>query len=143
LLQAYAASSSESDADAAASSSHSSSGSTNGSSNGKMTLEEEFNIYADKHQGQFALRKLYHESDRLLAVLYTGACPVLALVLALACRAAWRRAAALASRAEPLALSFCAPPLTCLMCLPACRSACLPACLPACLQRLPAGPAAP
>ena len=138
MLQAYAASSSESDADAAASSSHSSSGSTNGSSNGKMTLEE-FNIYADKHQGQFALRKLYHESDRLLAVLYTGACPVLALVLALACRAAWRRAAALASRAEPLALSFCAPPLTCLMCLPAAP----PACLPACLQRLPAGPAAP
>jgi thioredoxin reductase (NADPH) len=76
VLQAYRASS-ESDADAAAaSSSHSSSGSTNGSSNGKMTLEEEFNIYADKHQGQFALRKLYHESDRLLAVLYTGGCPV-------------------------------------------------------------------
>lgn len=25
-----------------------------------------------KHQGQYALRKLYHESDRLLAVLYTS-----------------------------------------------------------------------
>lgn len=37
-----------------------------------QTLEEEFNLYADKHRGQFALRKLYHESDRLLAVLYTS-----------------------------------------------------------------------
>ncbi len=26
----------------------------------------------DKHKGQFALRKLYHESDRLIAVLYTA-----------------------------------------------------------------------
>lgn len=26
----------------------------------------------DKHRGQYALRKLYHESDRLLTVLYTG-----------------------------------------------------------------------
>ena len=38
----------------------------------KQTLEEEFNLYADKHRGQFALRKLYHESDRLLTVLYTS-----------------------------------------------------------------------
>jgi thioredoxin reductase (NADPH) len=29
-------------------------------------------LYADKHRGQYALRKLYHESDRLLAVLYTS-----------------------------------------------------------------------
>ena len=40
-------------------------------SNG-ASLEEEFNLYADKHRGQFALRKLYHESDRLLTVLYTS-----------------------------------------------------------------------
>jgi thiol-disulfide isomerase/thioredoxin len=26
----------------------------------------------DKHKGQYALRKLYHESDRLIAVLYTA-----------------------------------------------------------------------
>lgn len=38
----------------------------------KMSMEEEFNIYADKHRGQYALRKLYHESDRLLTVLYTS-----------------------------------------------------------------------
>lgn len=34
--------------------------------------EETFDIAADKHRGQFALRKLYHESDRLIAVLYTA-----------------------------------------------------------------------
>lgn len=38
----------------------------------QQSLEEEFNLYADKHRGQFALRKLYHESDRLLTVLYTS-----------------------------------------------------------------------
>lgn len=38
----------------------------------KMSMEEEFNLYADKHRGQYALRKLYHESDRLVAVLYTS-----------------------------------------------------------------------
>ncbi len=27
---------------------------------------------ADRHKGQLALRKLYHESDRLLVVLYTS-----------------------------------------------------------------------
>ncbi len=37
-----------------------------------MSIEEEFNVYADKHRGQYALRKLYHESDRLLTVLYTS-----------------------------------------------------------------------
>ena len=42
------------------------------STNGQLSLEEEFNIFADRHKGQYALRKLYHESDRLLAVLYTG-----------------------------------------------------------------------
>ncbi len=31
-----------------------------------------FDIQQVKHKGQFALRKLYHESDRLLAVLYTA-----------------------------------------------------------------------
>lgn len=36
------------------------------------SMEEEFNIVADKHRGQYALRRLYHESDRLLAVLYTS-----------------------------------------------------------------------
>lgn len=29
-------------------------------------------IFADRHKGQLALRKLYHESDRLLVVLYTS-----------------------------------------------------------------------
>ena len=29
-------------------------------------------ILADRHKGQLALRKLYHESDRLLVVLYTS-----------------------------------------------------------------------
>lgn len=38
----------------------------------KPSMEEEFNIVADKHRGQYALRRLYHESDRLLAVLYTS-----------------------------------------------------------------------
>jgi thiol-disulfide isomerase/thioredoxin len=31
-----------------------------------------FDISVDKHRGQYALRKLYHESDRVLAVLYTA-----------------------------------------------------------------------
>eukprot|EP01025_Chloroclados_australasicus_P020067 TRINITY_DN2108_c0_g4_i2.p1 TRINITY_DN2108_c0_g4~~TRINITY_DN2108_c0_g4_i2.p1 ORF type:complete len:562 (-),score=59.73 TRINITY_DN2108_c0_g4_i2:615-2300(-) len=35
-------------------------------------LAAEFDITKDRHKGQFALRKLYHESDRLLAVLYTA-----------------------------------------------------------------------
>lgn len=34
--------------------------------------EEAFDINADVHKGQFALRKLYHESTRPLAVLYTS-----------------------------------------------------------------------
>lgn len=38
----------------------------------EVSMEEEFNLYADKHRGQYALRKLYHESDRLLTVLYTS-----------------------------------------------------------------------
>jgi len=33
---------------------------------------ESFDISRDKHKGQYALRKLYHESDRLIAVLYTA-----------------------------------------------------------------------
>jgi thioredoxin reductase (NADPH) len=42
------------------------------SQSSKPSMEEEFNIVADKHRGQYALRRLYHESDRLLAVLYTS-----------------------------------------------------------------------
>jgi thioredoxin reductase (NADPH) len=33
---------------------------------------EEFDLDATRHQGSYALRKLYHESDRLLVVLYTA-----------------------------------------------------------------------
>ena len=33
---------------------------------------ETFDIKEDKHKGQYALRKLYHASDRLIAVLYTS-----------------------------------------------------------------------
>lgn len=58
-----------------ASSSHSNGGvsTSGGGGNGAaVSPEEEFNIAADKHRGQFALRKLYHESDRLLTVLYTS-----------------------------------------------------------------------
>lgn len=33
---------------------------------------DSFDISLDKHRGQYALRKLYHESDRVLAVLYTS-----------------------------------------------------------------------
>lgn len=31
-----------------------------------------FDISKDKHRGQYALRRLYHESDRPIAVLYTS-----------------------------------------------------------------------
>ncbi len=31
-----------------------------------------FDINADKHKGQYALRKLYHESTRVICVLYTA-----------------------------------------------------------------------
>ena len=34
--------------------------------------EELFDLSQDKHKGQYALRKLYHASDRLIAVLYTS-----------------------------------------------------------------------
>jgi thioredoxin reductase (NADPH) len=34
--------------------------------------EETFDITKDKHRGQYALRRLYHESDRPIAVLYTS-----------------------------------------------------------------------
>lgn len=34
--------------------------------------EEDFDVNQDKHKGQFALRKLYHESDRVIVVLYTS-----------------------------------------------------------------------
>lgn len=40
--------------------------------NGKAPLPEDFDHAADRHRGQLALRKLYHESDRLLLVLYTS-----------------------------------------------------------------------
>ena len=33
---------------------------------------EEVDLGATKHRGQIALRKLYHESDRVLLVLYTS-----------------------------------------------------------------------
>jgi len=34
--------------------------------------EEDFDIARTRHKGQFALRKLYHESEKLLMVLYTS-----------------------------------------------------------------------
>lgn len=41
--------------------------------NGKTTgLPADFDPSADRHKGELALRKLYHESDRLLVVLYTS-----------------------------------------------------------------------
>ncbi|KAF8070898.1 hypothetical protein HT031_000979 [Scenedesmus sp. PABB004] len=33
---------------------------------------DSFDVTADRHKGQYALRKLYHESDRPIAVLYTS-----------------------------------------------------------------------
>jgi thioredoxin reductase (NADPH) len=48
------------------------SGGGSGSASSSKSLEEEFNVHADKHKGQIALRKLYHESDRLMMVLYTS-----------------------------------------------------------------------
>ncbi|KAK9810090.1 hypothetical protein WJX72_004635 [[Myrmecia] bisecta] len=38
----------------------------------KAASEAAFDIMADRHKGQFALRKLYHESDRVVAVLYSS-----------------------------------------------------------------------
>ena len=38
----------------------------------QAAAEEDFDVNQDKHKGQFALRKLYHESDRVLVVLYTS-----------------------------------------------------------------------
>lgn len=34
--------------------------------------EESFDLAQDRHRGQYALRRLYHESDRVIAVLYTS-----------------------------------------------------------------------
>lgn len=48
-----------------------------------------FNLDAELHRGQYALRKLYHESDRLIAVLYTaptcGPCRFVALCVFWGC----------------------------------------------------------
>ncbi|DBA65911.1 TPA: hypothetical protein ACH3X2_002936 [Trebouxia sp. C0005] len=38
----------------------------------KADAEAEFDIHQDRHKGQLALRKLYHESDRVIVVLYTS-----------------------------------------------------------------------
>ncbi|GLC33882.1 hypothetical protein PLESTB_000814200 [Pleodorina starrii] len=51
-------------------------GNGNGSSakaaTSSVDTPETFDINADKHKGQYALRKLYHESKRLICVLYTA-----------------------------------------------------------------------
>jgi len=39
---------------------------------GKSKTEVEFDISQTRHEGQFALRKLYHESDRLVVVMYSA-----------------------------------------------------------------------
>ena len=36
------------------------------------TEEDSFDINQNTHKGQFALRRLYHESERLVVVLYTA-----------------------------------------------------------------------
>ena len=54
------------------SSSGSSYSSSSSSSKQETTTEETFDINQDRHRGQYALRKLYHESDRLVTVLYTS-----------------------------------------------------------------------
>ena len=38
----------------------------------KAAAEDQFDITEGRHKGQFALRKLYHESDRVIIVLYTS-----------------------------------------------------------------------
>lgn len=38
----------------------------------KAAAEDQFDVNQDRHKGQFALRKLYHESDRVIIVLYTS-----------------------------------------------------------------------
>ena len=38
----------------------------------KAAAEDQFDINQDRHKGQFALRKLYHESNRVIIVLYTS-----------------------------------------------------------------------
>jgi hypothetical protein len=38
----------------------------------KASEEDDFDLEADRHHGQFALRKLYHASSRPIVVLYTG-----------------------------------------------------------------------
>lgn len=52
----------------------------------KKAAEQDFDIDADRHRGQFALRRLYHESKRPLVVLYTsptcGPCRTLKPIMA-------------------------------------------------------------
>lgn len=38
----------------------------------KAAADDQFDITQGRHKGQFALRKLYHESDRVIVVLYTS-----------------------------------------------------------------------
>ncbi|PSC75479.1 thioredoxin-disulfide reductase [Micractinium conductrix] len=47
-------------------------GSAAGSAAAAAASEAAFDPAADRHRGSFALRKLYHESDRLIVVLYTA-----------------------------------------------------------------------
>ena len=39
---------------------------------GVSSAEPEFDVTKTRHKGQYALRKLYHETDRLLVVLYSS-----------------------------------------------------------------------
>ncbi|KAG2432738.1 hypothetical protein HYH02_012872 [Chlamydomonas schloesseri] len=48
------------------------SGSAEAKATSSVDTPETFDVKADKHKGQYALRKLYHESDRLICVLYTS-----------------------------------------------------------------------
>lgn len=49
------------------------SGSSSGSATTSSTDEpDSFDINQDKHKGQYALRKLYHSSDRVIAVFYSS-----------------------------------------------------------------------
>ncbi|KIY91794.1 thioredoxin reductase (NADPH) [Monoraphidium neglectum] len=64
---AAASSASAAAADASAAAASSSAAAASGSD-----TPETFDLSEDRHKGQYALRRLYHESDRPIAVLYTS-----------------------------------------------------------------------
>ena len=100
----------------------------------KAAAEDRFDINQDRHKGQFALRKLYHESDRVIVVLYSaptcGPCRTLKPIFSKVVDEYEKKVCFLQAHfvAQNLLLGCCA---TCLCCWCYWKAFCLPYACPA------------